>query len=228
MWAVKPHLLTAIAKPPGGAEVMRRIDAPMDSVDEGSVACDPTSGTVYFTALWDPYLRELSVRDRQVRRHTRPYTRDQRGGFLVFRPSDGRIVLTDKYDLILYAPDRMEVLQRLPAAVLSVGLDLCPTDGAVAVADVTGRVRLFRQAADGTYAFDWAVSVFAPRLVKFSPDCRFLAVTSLGEEKVFLVDRAQRAVVRTFSVGPFTRGVAFFGPHELAVADACTLTVLDF
>jgi hypothetical protein len=45
---------------------------------------------------------------------------------------------------------------------------------------------------------------------------------------VWVIDRGTRRVVKTFELGPAIRGAAFIGPRELAVADACTVSVLRF
>jgi len=53
-------------------------------------------------------------------------------------------------------------------------------------------------------------------------------VTSADDEHVWIIERESRQVVRSFRLGPSIRGAAFIGERALAVADACTLTVLRF
>ena len=82
--------------------------------------------------------------------------------------------------------------------------------------------------AEGGYEFAWGLDLFAPRAAEFSPDCRFLGITSADDEHVWIVERESHQILRTFRIGPAIRGAAFIGPRELAVADACTITLLRF
>ena len=136
--------------------------------------------------------------------------------------------MLDFQDLVVYVPGESRVVQRTPAAIASSSLALCQADGTAAVPDLAGRLRVFRMNADGGYDFDWGLSLFAPRAAAFSPDCAFIGVTSADDRHVWIVERASRRVVETFELGPAIRGAAFIGPRALAVADACTVSVLRF
>jgi len=139
------------------------------------------------------------------------------------------LTINDASDLMVYSLQDERVSQRIPAGVFMFNRhETCPLDDAVALADMTGRVRLFAREPDGRYRFDWGISLPSPRNVAFSPDCRFLGVTSMDDTTVSLVDLGMRKVVATYHVGPVLREILFLGPRELAVTDACTLTTFRF
>jgi hypothetical protein len=216
-------------RPPGadGQETVRTIAAPIGGFDAPDTACDERSGNVYASDLHDGRLVELRTRSEEAPRR-RADSVSVRGGLMSMRESDGRLIMLDFQNLVVYAPDEARVLHATPAAVASSALTLCAADGAVAVPDLAGRLRVFRMKADGGYEFDWGIALFAPRFAEFSPDCAFLGVTSADDRHVWIVERATRRIVDTFELGPAIRGAAFIGPRELAVADACTLSVLRF
>lgn len=215
-------------KPPdaAGNESVERFPFPQSGFESVDTACDERTGTVYATDLLDSRLLQLQTRPPgEVRR--RPDSLSARGGILFMR-NDGRLVMFDVQDLVVYSPDESRVLQRLPAAVASNSMTVCPDDGAVAIPDFAGRLRLFRKGKDGVYSFDWAIDLFAPRFARFSPDCKYLAVTSGDDLHVWIVDRDLRTVVRQFRAGPAIRAGDFTGPREFTVADACVFTTLRF
>jgi hypothetical protein len=216
-------------RPPGadGGETVRSIPFRLGGFDAPDTACDERTGSVYASDLLDGRLVELSPRTGG-KPERRADSVSVRGGILSMRESDGRLVMLDFQDLVVYAPEESRVLERTPAAIASSSLTLCQSDGAVAVPDLAGRLRVFRMNADGGYDFDWGVPLFAPRAAEFSPDCAFLGVTSADDRHVWIIERDSRKVVRTFNLGPAIRGAAFVGPRELVVADACTASVLRF
>jgi len=139
------------------------------------------------------------------------------------------LTINDSSDLLVYSLREERVLQRIAAGAFMVNRhEVCPLDGEVATADMVGRMRLFKRGADGRYSFDWGISLPSPRSVAFSPDCRFLGVTSTDDTTVSLVDREQRKVVATYHAGPALREITFLGPREFAVTDACTVTTFRF
>ncbi len=228
MWFVRVGHLMQV-RPPGadGRESVRSFPFDMVGFDAPGTACDERTGSVYASDLLDGRLFEMSPRTGgQPQR--RPDAVSVRGGLLSMRQRDGRLVMLDFQDLVVYALDESRVVRTTPAAIASSSLTLCQSDGAVAVPDLAGRLRVFRMDADGGYTFDWGVSLFAPRTAAFSPDCAFIGVTSGDDRHVWIIERASRRIIETFAVGPTIRGVAFIGPRELAVADACTVTVLRF
>ena len=227
-WFVRAGRFMQVRPPDGdGHEKVRWIPFDMEGFDAPDTACDQQTGTVYASDLFDGHLVQLSSRTGAAPQR-RPDALSVRGGLMSMRERDQHLVMLDFQDLVVYAPDESRVLQRTPAAVASSSLTLCQQDGAAAVPDLAGRLRLFRMTADGTYAFDWGLPLFAPRFAQFSPDCAFLGVTSANDRDVWIVERASHRIIKTFHLGPTIRGAAFIGPRELAVADACTVSVLRF
>lgn len=216
-------------RPPGagGQETVRTIPAPIGGFDAPDTACDERTGSVFASDLRDGRLIELKTRTDEPPRR-RADSVSVRGGLMSMRESDGRLIMLDFQDLVVYASDEARVLHVTPAAIAASALTLCPSDGAVAVPDLAGRLRVFRMRADGRYEFDWGLSLFAPRFAEFSPDCTHLGVTSADDRHVWIVERTTHRIVETFELGPAIRGAAFIGPRELAVADACTVSVLRF
>jgi hypothetical protein len=228
IWFVRAGYFMEV-QPPGadGPERVRPIPFPMVGFDAPDIACDDRTGTLYASDLLDGRLVEFSPRTGE-QPHRRPDSVSVRGGLMSIREGDGRLVMLDFQDLVVYALDESRVVRTTPAAIASSSLALCQADGAVAVPDLAGRLRVFRMDDDGGYAFDWGLDLFAPRAAAFSPDCAFIGVTSADDRHVWVIDRGTRRVVKTFELGPAIRGAAFIGPRELAVADACTVSVLRF
>jgi hypothetical protein len=227
-WFVRAGRFMQVRPPDAnGEEMVRSIPFPMPGFDAPDTACDKRTGNVYASDLLDGRLVELSARTGG-----RPERRDDsvsvRGGVMSMRESDGRLVILDFQDLVVYALGEARTLHRTPAAIASSALTMCQSDGAVAVPDLAGRLRVFRMNSDGGYEFDWGLQLFAPRFAQFSPDCDFLGVTSADDRHVWIIERDSRQITKTFRLGPAVRGAAFVGPREFAVADACTVSLLRF
>ncbi len=141
--------------------------------------------------------------------------------------ADGRIVAITTGRLVVFDPSSDRVLEDHAAGTVAMGVDVCAADGAVAVTDFTGRVRIFERGPDGRYAFHVGALLPAPRRVAFSPTCDRLVVTSGDDRHAFLLTRADMQVVRTWRLGPGLRDVVFVDEHHVAAADACTATFLD-
>jgi DNA-binding beta-propeller fold protein YncE len=141
---------------------------------------------------------------------------------------DGRLVLVDSSALMVFDPAQRRVVERMPARLGGHGFDVCPATGSAAVADLSGRLRVFNLDAAGHYQFGWGVSVFAPRRVAYSFDCSRIAVTSADDHRVFLIDTATHRVTDVFHAGPALRDVAPIGPREMAVSDVCSITTFHW
>jgi hypothetical protein len=161
-------------RPPGadGRESIRRIPFSIAGFESPDTACDERTGSVYASDLLDGRLVDLSPRTGG-RPERRADSVSVRGGLMSMRERDGRLVMLDFQDLIVYAPDEARPLHRTSAAIASSSLTLCQLDGAAAVPDLAGRLRVFRMMPDGGYEFDWGVSLFAPRFAQFSPTAPF-------------------------------------------------------
>jgi hypothetical protein len=140
---------------------------------------------------------------------------------------DGRIVGITVSRLFVFDPRSDRVLEEQSAGVVAMGIDICASDDAVAVADFTGRVRLFERADGGEYRFRGGVMVPAARRVAFSPGCDRLVVTSGDDRHAHLIRRSDLRVIRTWKLGPGLRDVAFLDDRWAAAADACTASLLD-
>jgi hypothetical protein len=196
-----------------GDEVLR-FRLPSQDIDMGDSACENHRvfiGEGTLGGLW-----ELDPGRQQFRRHE-----IDRLALLPMRRFDGKIVVNSTSQLNLF--DGEHVLERTASALLSVGFDLCAGDGAAAVADETGRLRIFTL-DNGHYRFAWGLPLFAPRRVAWSPDCARLAVTSSDDHSVFIIDAAARRVIETHQAGPALREVTATGPREFSVTDACAVT----
>jgi hypothetical protein len=141
--------------------------------------------------------------------------------------ADGRIVAITTGRLVVFDPDADQVLEEHAAGTVAMGIDVCDVDGAIAVTDFAGRVRLFERGPDGRYAFHMGTFLTAPRRVAFSPTCDRLVVTSGDDRRAFLLRRVDLQVVRTYQLGPGLRDVVFADDRDVAAADACTVTFLD-
>lgn len=227
-WLVRSGRFMRIQPPgPDGRETLQMLPFQVFGFENPDTACDERTGAVYASDLLDGRLYEVSSRT-DGRPELRPDSLSVRGGLMSMRKNDGRLVMLDFQDLIVYAPDESRVVHRTPAAVASSSLDLCAADGAAVVPDLAGRLRVFRVTPDGGYEFDWGLSLFAPRAARFSPNCAYLAVTSADDRHVWIIERSSRRIIREFGLGPALRGLTFIGPREVAVADACTVSVLRF
>jgi hypothetical protein len=141
--------------------------------------------------------------------------------------SDGRLVAITTARLCVFDTALDRVIEETVAGVVAMGVDVCQGDGALAVTDFTGRLRLFERGTDGRYRFVAGVFLPAPRRVAFSPACDRLVVTSGDDRRAFLLRRAGLEVARTYRLGPGLRDVVFVDDHQVAAADACTVTFLD-
>ncbi|APR79842.1 Hypothetical protein A7982_05189 [Minicystis rosea] len=209
--------------PGAGAPTVRTIRIPMEGFDAAGIACDPRSGKVLVMEALYGYIWEVSPDTGALERGA---VSTGVGGLMKFRPSDGQLVIMQPNSLSVYAPAERRVVHRIRSGIAQMGFDICPLDGSLVTADFAGRVRVFSEDATDGYRFSWGVSLFAPRRVAFSPDCTRIAVTSGDDEHVWIIDRAQRQVDITYSVGPSIRGIAFLSNDDVGVADACTVTSL--
>lgn len=226
VWMARAAYLLGARRLPEGApapETVTTLQFPSGEIDSGEVACDPDGGRLYVTEPTHGGLWEL-VPDTG---HSRRY---EIGGvgLLPKRRTDGRLVMTQMQSLMVFDPERGRVLERVPAGLLIVGFDVCAADGSVAAPDVSGRLRVFQIDDDGHYRFAWGVPVFAPRRAAFSRDCSRIAVTSLDDRHVFIVDAASRRVVEALKTGPALREVTATGPREFSFADSCSINTYSW
>jgi hypothetical protein len=214
------------------------IDIPSHDIDFGEVACDPDSDQVFVGeglqgGLWQvaPYF------DPEDRRGTWKLTpekteprRYEIGGIALLpkRRFDGKIVVTNSSVLFVVDPQKVQVTERIAAGLADYGFDLCSSNGSAAVADLSGRLRVFELDQQGHYRFAWGITLFAPRRVAYSPDCTHLAVTSADDHRVFLIDATKRAVVKEWSAGPALREVIASGPRQFSITDSCSLTTFEW
>jgi hypothetical protein len=222
IWMVRARLAVGVKRlPVGGATHERVLVLPIPSQDMDLIdtACDPAGRRIFVTEYLAGGLWEVPIDGAAPRRHAIG------GGMLIPRwRFDSRLVLGHSGALVVFDPDEDRVLESVPSGLANLGLDLCRRDGAAAVADTTGRLRVFALDRDGHYRFAWGVSVFAPRRVAYSPDCSRIAVTSADDHRVFVIDAEQRRVVDVFRAGPALREVAPTGPREFSVSDVCSMT----
>jgi hypothetical protein len=222
MWIARAnHIVGAKRLPPGtGAhETIQRLRLPSSDMDFGETACDPHRGRVYVTEALQGGMWAITPGGAEPVRH-------QVGGIWLLpeRRFDGRIVLTNTASLLVFSPDDDRIVEDRAAGFAILGFDMCAADGAVAVADTMGRLRIFEMDPAGGYRFAWGVSMFAPRRVAYSPDCSRIAVTSADDHSVFVVDRAARRIVDTLHGGPALREVAATAEREFSIADICSMT----
>jgi len=223
-----PNVVLGVRRDPQtGVESIREVKLPVQAMDFEEVACLPDEGLVLVTeALNGSGIWAISVKTGEGRRLTNPV-----GGIgavaRLWKP--GRVVVTNGNDLMIYSLEREEVIARTPAAVqMFGGMDVCPLDDEVAICDVIGRCRFFTPDEEGTFRFDWGISLRAPRTLVYSPDCSHIVVTSWDDESVWLIERATRSIVASYRVGPAVRGITFLGPREFAIADVCTMSDFVF
>jgi hypothetical protein len=222
IWMARANSIFGAKRLPDGDRAYEKVFAvPLPSAEEdfGETACDPVGGRVYVTEGYSGGMWEVMPSGGEPRRH-------EIGGVVLLpkRRFDGQVVLTSTASLIVFSPSEDRVIQRLPAGLANVGFDVCEADGSVAIADLSGRVRVFKMDAAGAYRFAWGVSLFAPRRVAYSRDCSRLAATSADDHHVSIVDTSTHRVVDVFSAGPALREVAPTGPREFSVTDVCSMT----
>jgi len=140
--------------------------------------------------------------------------------------NDGALVAITTSRLVVFDPRTDRVRSEQAAGIVAMGIDLCPKDDAVAIADFSGRVRVFDRAGDD-YRFRAGVSLPAPRRIAFSPSCSHLVVTSGDDRHAYLLRRDDLQVVRRYTLGPGLRDVVFLDENTVAAADACTFNTLE-
>jgi hypothetical protein len=222
IWMARANRIVGVKRLPEGGPLHEEkydLRLPSRDIDFGETACDPDRGSIYVTEGTGGGMWEVPLDGRGVRRYTL-------GGISLLpeRRFDGRMVVVNTASLIVFDPDEGRVLERVPSGLVSLGFDICSTDGAVAVPDMMGRLRVFEIDGEGHYRFAWGVSLFAPRRVAYSRDCSRMAVTSADDRRVFIVDASARRVVDVFHAGAALREVAATGPREFSVADVCSMT----
>lgn len=227
VWFTNSGDIVGVAPPdgPGSQELVEHIVIPDEpgvgfEFDMVGVGCDLTRQTVYFGEVSQGGLWELDV-DGGLRRI-------EMGG-LILLPAplpSGQLAVGTTSRVKILDPDRSLALQSIPSAITSNGMDVCPSDGAIAVSDVAGRVRLFEADDAGTYRFSWGIGLAAPRRVAFSPDCSEIAVTSGNDRTVWMVERRSGEIRCEFEVGPGLRDVTYVDAETVAVADVCGAVLL--
>jgi hypothetical protein len=140
---------------------------------------------------------------------------------------DGKVVAITTGRLVVFDLGSDRVIEEHAAGVVAMGIDICPADDAVVVTDFTGRVRLFELGADGRYELRSGAFLPAPRRIAFSPTCDRVVVASGNDREAFLLRRADLEVVRSWRLGPGIRDLVFVDEGTVAVADACTVNLLD-
>jgi hypothetical protein len=228
LWLSKAKIMDAVRRDAQtGVESLREFQIPSDAIDFSEVVCLPEQDRVLIgEGLSNSGIWEVNTKTGAIRR----LAHEVGGlGALARRGKPGQLVAVNGTDLVVYSLEKEEVIERTSGALqMFGGLDVCPLNQEAAVPDLSGRLRFFTPGADGQYHFDWGVSVHAPRLVKYSPDCKYLVATSLDDESAWLIDTTARRVAATYRAGPVLRGTTFLGPREFAIADACTMSDFVF
>lgn len=222
LWFVSDGVLSDLPADPG-PQVARNVvvypqHADWDSTD---TACDPARGTVYLGEAAQGGLWTRTPDGAFFRRQF-----DAEGLFPMVR-RDGRVVMASGHALWTFDPAADRLLDRVESGIATLGADLCAADDSVVVADLAGRLRFYAPAGDG-YRFDWGIAAGVPRYVAFSPDCRYVATSSVNDATVRVIDRTARTEIARFQVGPAPRGLAFLDARHVAAVDACTATLLAF
>lgn len=226
IWMVRSGRIVGVKRLPAGGgrhEEAFWIPVPSSDMDLLEAACDTAGHRIYVTEFFEGGLWEVALDGSEPRRH-------QIGGVLLIPEwrFDGRLVLVDSSSLMVFDPHEDRVVERVPARLGGHGFDVCAANGSAAVADLSGRLRIFELDDASHYQFAWGVSVFAPRRVAFSPDCSHIAVTSADDHRVYIVDAAARRVTDVFHAGPALRDVAATGPREFSVSDVCSITTFHW
>jgi hypothetical protein len=230
----RPNSIVNVTRDPtAGTDRIHQLYVPSRDMDMGPVGWSPLApDKLYLAEVWLGAVWEVSKSDGSARR-----LRGRIGGFAAMTHPlhDGLLAGRNTADVVVYSTTEERVVERHSASIVANGADdLCPIDEELALGDLFGRLRFFRRDAQGHYHFAGGValasgaSLFAPRYVKYSPDCRTVAVSSWEGGNVVLVDRAHRTLVQRYHVGPKSRGMAFLGRRELAITDACGLTDIRF
>ncbi len=222
IWMVRAGRVVGVHRlPPGGQnyEKVHWIEVPSSDMDLLEAACDAARRRVYVTEFFDGGMWEVPLDGGLPRRH-------EIGGVLLIPEwrFDDRLIVADSSSLMVFDTEAERIVDRTPARLGGHGFDLCPATGAAAVADLSGRLRIFELDEAGHYRFAWGVSAFAPRRVAYSPDCSRIGVTSADDHRVYLVDTSTRKVTDVFHAGPALREIAPTGPREFSVSDVCSIT----
>jgi hypothetical protein len=215
------HVIGAKRLPPGSAkhEEVYRIRLPTQEIDFAETACDPERERVYVTEGPSAGMWELRPDGSDSRRH-------DIGGLVLLpkRRFDGRIVISSTAFLRVFVPAEGRLREPVASGMFTIGNDICAADGSMALADASGRLRVFTMDGPDRYRFAWGISLFAPRRVAYSPDCTRLAVTSADDHRVYLIDTTERRILDVFQAGPALREVAATGPREFSITDVCSMT----
>jgi hypothetical protein len=222
IWMVRAGIVVGVKRLPAGGdqhEQITRFTVPSTDMDLLEAACDPVGRRLYVTEFFDGGVWEVPIDGGAPRRH-------QVGGVLLIPAwrSDNRLVLVNSSSLMVFDPKEDRIVESVPARLGGHGFDVCRANGHAAVADLTGRLRVFDLDEAHHYRFAWGVSVFAPRRVAFSADCSHIAVTSADDHRVFIIDAETHRVIDVFTAGPALRDVAATGPREFSVSDVCSIT----
>ena len=222
IWIAFNRHMKGIKRLPEGSPTTEEVYEPLIpsfDLDFGETACDPVRQRLYVTEASKGGMWETDRDGSNPRRY-------QIGG-IVLLPKlrfDGRLVVVNTTSLMVFDPDEGRVVERVAAGLADFGFDVCATNGSVAVPDALGRLRVFEMDSSGRYQFVWGIPLFAPRRVAYSRDCSRLAVTSLDDERVFVVDTASHQVLDVFRAGPALREVVSTGAREFSITDACSIT----
>lgn len=147
--------------------------------------------------------------------------------YLQLAPSrPGEVVGVSTTELVTIGTAPIQLRQRMPAALCAGGVASCPLDGAVAVSDFAGRVRLFDRDGEGSLHFTQSVAARSPRRVAFSADCSLLAVTSADDTTLTVLRRRDLSTATESHLGPGLRDVYWMPDGDLLAVDACTVTRL--
>lgn len=140
---------------------------------------------------------------------------------------DGLLVGITTGRLIVFDPRIDRILDRQPAGIVAMGIDVCRADNAIVVTDFTGRIRLFEVGDDGHYHFIRGAYSAAARRTSFSKDCSKIAVTSGDDRHLSVLRRTDLSTLRTYSLGPGLRDIVFLDNRWIAAADACVVNFVD-
>lgn len=222
IWMARTNHVIGVRRLPPGTdkhEEVYRIRLPTREIDFGETACDPERGRVYVTEGPSAGMWEVGPDGSDPHRH-------EIGGLVLLpkRRFDGRLVISSTAFLRVFLPAEGRLLDPVASGMFTIGNDICGRDGSMALADASGRLRVFTMDGPDRYRFAWGLSLFAPRRVAYSTDCSRLAVTSADDRRVYLIDTWSQRVVDVFHAGPALREVAATGPREFSVTDVCSMT----
>ena len=223
LWMGRANAITGVRRVQGEPRMHERIlhiPLPAKDMDSGQASCSPERGAVYVPEAFAGGLWEANPASGRTQRH-------DIGGVMLLgnkRRKDGQVLLANTAQLLVFSPSEQKVVERVSAGLAILGIDVCSNDDSVAVADTTGRVRIFSVDSGGRYRFAWGVSIFAPRRVAYSTDCSKLAATSADDRRVFIIDTTSHKVTNVLNAGPALREIAATGPREFSFTDVCSLT----